>query len=102
MGKKISAQNEGKYPSLYDLFQPGERVKRKIKGDEGRIDEYEGIIMAMGEDQMEIYWDTMNGDYNPELIEEDFTLCSADEVVNGSQECSPIKKKRRSIIDEFI
>jgi hypothetical protein len=102
MEKKIDIQHQGKYPSLYDLFQPGERVKRNIKGDEGRIDEYEGIIMAMDHNQMEVYWDTMNGDYSPDLIDEDFTLCSVDEVLNGNQECSPIKKKRRSIIDEIL
>ena len=56
----------------------------------------------MDNNQMEVYWDTLNGDYTPELIDEDFTLCSVDEVLNGNQECSPIKKRRRSIIDEIF
>jgi hypothetical protein len=102
MEKKMPKYQEPAYPSLYDLFEPGERVQRKIKGDNGQTDEYEGIIMAMGYDQMEVYWDTLNGEYTPELIDEDFTLCSVDEVLNGNEECSPIKRKRRSIIDDII
>ena len=102
MEKKLPKHDEPAYPSLYDLFEPGERVRRKIKGDQGQTIEYEGIIMAMGRDLMEVYWDTLNGEYSPELIEDDFTLCSVDEVINGNHECSPIKKKRKSIIDDLI
>jgi hypothetical protein len=102
MIKKQYKDQINQYPSLYDLFEPGERVRRKMKGEQGQTDVIEGIIMAMDSDQMEIYWDTLNGEYTPELIDEDFTLCSVDEVLNGNRECSPIEKKRRSIIDHFI
>lgn len=91
-----------KYPSLYDEFQPGDRVYRKITVEKGKTEEYEGIIMAMDTDRMEVYWDTVDGEYNPSIIDEDFTMCSVDEVLNGNQECSPIKRKHKGIIDDLF
>lgn len=91
-----------KYPSLYEKFQPGDRVYRKINAENGKKEEYEGIIMAMDNDKMEIYWDTIDGKYDPSLIDDDFTLCSADEVLNGNEEYSPIKRKNKGIIDELF
>jgi hypothetical protein len=48
---------------------------------------------------MEIYWDTIDGEYSPDQIVDDFTLCDADEVYNGTQEYSPIKRKKKRIAD---
>ena len=87
-----------KDPSLFDYFKPGERVSRSIRDDDGKSMEYEGIIMALDDDRMEIYWDTLDGEYCPEVIEDDFTMCGIDEVLNGSEEYSPIKRKKRSFI----
>ncbi|MFO8077625.1 MAG: hypothetical protein R6U21_03155 [Thermoplasmatota archaeon] len=102
MDKKIENEKPVKYPSLYEKFQPGDRVYRKINVDNGKTEEYEGIIMAMDNDKMEIYWDTIDGEYNPSLIDDDFTLCSVDEVLNGTEEYSPMKRKHKGIIEELF
>mgnify|MGYP006273054269 CR=1 FL=1 len=98
--KKENAKTKG-YPSLYDEFKPGQRVIREYKKESGEIEEYEGIIMAMDPDYMEVYWDTIDGEYSPDQINDDFTLCDADEVYNGNMEYSPIKRKKKDIADYF-
>lgn len=102
MNKKTDNEKQDEYSSLYDVFQPGDRVYRKMIVDKHKIKEYEGIIMAMDAENMEIYWDTIDGEYNPNIIDDDFTLCSIDEALNGNEEFSPIKRKRKSFIDELI
>ena len=102
MVKKHPSTDKSKgYPSLYDNFRPGQRVIRQYKKESGDIEEYEGIIMAMDPDYMEVYWDTIDGEYSPIDIADDFTLCNADEVFNGNQEYSPIKRKKKRIADYF-
>ncbi|MFH1014067.1 MAG: hypothetical protein V1769_06135 [Thermoplasmatota archaeon] len=88
-----------KYPSLFTYFKPGERVSRNLRNDEGELEVYEGIIMALDDDRMEIYWDTLDGKYRPEVIEKDFTMCHVDEVLHGTENYSPIKRKKHSYID---
>lgn len=87
------------YPSLFQKFKPGDRVIRNWNGFKGNNEEYEGIIMTMDTDYLEIYWDTKNKTYCPKSIEEDFTKCSIDEVYNGNEEFSPIKSKKSSLND---
>ncbi len=99
MAKKDEEKKSKAYPSLYEEFKPGERVIRRLKKDSGEIEEYEGIIMAMDPDYMEVYWDTIDGEYSPDQIIDDFTLCDADEVFNGNQEYSPIKHKKKNVSD---
>jgi hypothetical protein len=99
--KEYANEDQKEYPSLFNTFRPGQRVVRQYKKDSGEIEEYEGIIMAMDAYNMEIYWDTVDGDYDPFEIIDDFTLCDADEVYNGSQEYSPIKRKKKGIADYF-
>jgi hypothetical protein len=99
MAKKNEYEKPKQYPSLYEEFKPGERVCRRLKKESGEVEEYEGIIMAMDPDYMEIYWDTIDGEYSPEQIIDDFTLCDADEVYNGNREYSPIKRKKKKIAD---
>ncbi len=99
--KQYNNANQKEYPSLFNTFRPGQRVVRQYKKDSGEIEEYEGIIMAMDAHNMEIYWDTVDGDYDPFEIVDDFTICDADEVYNGSQEYSPIKQKKKRIVDYF-
>ena len=99
MVKKNLDSKDKEYPSLYKKFKPGERVVRRYKNESGEIEEFEGIIMAMDPDFMEIYWDTINGEYSPDQIMDDFTLCNAEEVYNGNQEYSPIKHKKKHVVD---
>jgi hypothetical protein len=54
----------------------------------------EGIIMAMSNNQLEIYWDKIDGIYCSNLLDHDFTLCDFIDVIDGNHEYSPIKKKR--------
>jgi hypothetical protein len=86
-------------PSLFQKFQPGDRVTRSLNKDSRSREEYEGIIMAMDSDYLEIYWDIKNGSYCPNSIEEDFTKCLLDEVCMGNLEFSPIKRKKPSLND---
>jgi hypothetical protein len=95
---KIERGKIRKYPSLFDHFKPGERVVRSVRNNDGDIKVYEGIIMALDDDKMEVYWDTLDGRYRPEVIGNDFTLCSADEVLDGNTDFSPIKHKKQSYI----
>ena len=101
MSTKYDNLKQKKYPSLYDKFKPGERVIRHYKKESGEIELYEGIIMAMDNEYMEIYWDTIDGEYNPYQIIDDFTLCDANEVYNGNLEYSPIRRKKKRLEDYF-
>ncbi|RLF59642.1 MAG: hypothetical protein DRN27_01980 [Thermoplasmata archaeon] len=85
--------------SLYKHFKPGDRVKRSFQGDAGKSKRYEGIIMSMDHDKLEIYWDKIDGMYCPDLIEKDFTMCSFDEVMNGNYEFTPLKHKKSYLFD---
>ena len=85
--------------SLYKHFKPGDRVKRSFQEKKGKTKQYEGIIMAMDHDQLEIYWDKIDGMYCPDLIENDFTMCPFDEVMNGNYEFSPVKQKKSYLFD---
>lgn len=91
MNKDI--EEEG-YPSLYEAFDLGDRVKRIYKGEDGKYTEYKGIILAIGKDSLEIYWDTMDSKYRPENIDIGFTNCQVDEIFKGSNVYSPIIKDK--------
>jgi len=80
-----------KYPSLYDAFELGDRVKRVYK-DGRRNKEYKGIVLAIDDKSIEIYWDTLNGKYRPSYMDLTFTNCSVNEIFKGSEKFSPIKK----------
>ena len=80
--------------SLFRYFHPGERVRRKYKQEKGGKKQYEGIIMTMDHDSLEIYWDTIDGIYCPNIIEKDFTICGFDEVMKGNNTFSPVKHKK--------
>ena len=85
---------EKRYPSLYDTFDLGDRVKRVVYDEKGDIKEYRGIVLAIDENGVEIYWDTVNGHYRPKNMDVGFTSCSAEEVFKGNGRYSPIKKER--------
>ena len=80
------------YPPLYDAFELGERVKRIYKDKTGKNREYKGIVLAIDENSIEVYWDTKDGKYSPENTDMAFTNCQINEIFNGTEEYSPIKK----------
>ena len=80
------------YPSLYDAFQLGDRVKRTYKDKNGKNKEYRGIVLAIDEKGIEIYWDTKDGKYRPQDMDIAFTNCQIDEIFIGTEVYTPIKK----------
>ena len=92
MSKK-DGDKEKNYPSLYESFKLGERVVRTYKDDSGSSKEYRGLIMAISNDSMEIYWDTVNGKYRPIDMGVAFTKCKVNEVFKGTEHYTPIKKE---------
>jgi hypothetical protein len=85
----------GGYPSLYDAFNLGDRVKRIRKDKEGKPKEYKGTVLAIDEETIEIYWDTVNGKFRPEDMGIAFTTCPIYEIFNGTENYTPIKKEQR-------
>jgi hypothetical protein len=94
--KKI--ENE-KYPSLCDIFQLGDRVKRTQTNNKGIEKEYSGIIMEINDDSLEIYWDKINGIYDPKKIDCIFDNCQMNDIFNGNENFTPIKKEKYILIN---
>ena len=69
-------------------------MKRIIQQGKGQKKEVEGIIMSIDHDQLEVYWDTLDGIYCPKDIREVFTICNFEEVLYGTQKYSPIRLKK--------
>ena len=88
----MSKRKNRNYPSLYDAFELGDRVKRFYKDKSGANKEYKGIILAIDANGIEIYWDTRDGKYRPNDMEIAFTNCPVNEIFKGSDRYSPIKK----------
>lgn len=82
-----------RYPSLYDAFKLGDRVKRRYKDENGKSKEYMGIILAIDKENIEVYWDTLNGKYRPDNMDVTFTNCSVNNIFKGNKHYSPIKKE---------
>jgi len=80
------------YPSLFDVFVLGDRVKRVRKDKEGSTKEYKGIVLAIDKSGIEIYWDTCDGKFRPSGIDVTFTNCSVDEIFKGNDFYTPIEK----------
>ena len=80
------------YPSLYDAFELGDRVKRYYKNKNGKELEYKGIVLAIDSNSIEIYWDTQDGKYRPQDMDIAFTNCPITEIFKGSKEYTPIHK----------
>jgi len=91
---KNEMESKGKnYPSLYDAFELGDRVKRTIKDKKGRNTEYRGIVLAIDDNGIEIYWDTRDGKYRPNDMDVAFTNCPLAEIFKGNDKYSPIEKE---------
>ena len=96
MGKHRKKFKNESFQSLFDSFILGDRVSRKHYNQiNGKIDVYKGIIMAIDQDGIEIFWDMLNGKYRPNDMNIDFTYCSKREIFNGLEQFSPIKKDKK-------
>lgn len=93
MVKNKSKRKKKNYPSLYDAFELGDRVMRLYHDKNGKNREYKGIVLAIEDSSMEIYWDTRDGEYRPKGMNVAFTNCQITEIFNGSQKYSPITKR---------
>jgi len=89
--KKKGKANE--YPSLYDAFNLGDRVRRVYTDKNGKPQEYRGIVLAIDDCSIEIYWDTRDGKYRPEDMNIAFTTCPINEIFKGSNYYTPIEKE---------
>jgi hypothetical protein len=88
-------KNQNKeYPSLYEVFKLGDRVKRTYLDNNGNLNEYSGIIMAIYNDSINIYWDTINGRYKPKEFVNISNNLTLSDIFNGSKNYSSIKKER--------
>lgn len=86
-------KNSNDYPSLYDAFELGDRVKRTYTGEKGDNRTYRGIVLAIKNDGIEVYWDTKDGRYRPVDMDVAFTHCQLEEVYNGTKNYGPIQKE---------
>jgi len=80
------------YPSLYDAFDLGDRVKRVYKDKDGKNREYRGIVLAIDDNSIEVYWDTKDGKYRPNDMDLAFTNCQIKEIFQGNGKYTPIVK----------
>ena len=84
-------KDKDSFPSLYDAFRLGDRVKRTSKDKKGKSQEYKGTVLAIDKKSIEVYWDTLNGKFRPSGMNITFTECPLNEIFNGNQHYSPIK-----------
>jgi len=82
-------------PSLYDVFELGDRVKRIYKDINGGYVEFKGIVLAIDANSIEIYWDTQDGKYRPSDMNIEFTNCPINEIFTGTNGYSPIHKDKK-------
>ncbi len=80
------------YPSLYDAFDLGDRVKRIYKDKDGKEREYRGIVLAIDDNSIEVYWDSKDGKYRPRDMDLAFTNCQIKEIFKGNEKYTPIVK----------
>jgi len=89
---KGKREKKKEYPSLYDAFKLGQRVMRTYEDKYGKKREYEGIVLGIDKNGLEIYWDTINGYYKPKEMGISFTHCNVEEIFYGEGKYGPIKK----------
>ena len=85
-------ENQKNFPSIYDAFELGDRVRRTYKDKYGENIEYKGIVLAIDENGVEIYWDTIDGKYRPNEMNIAFTNCPKIEIFKGNEKYTPIEK----------
>ncbi len=94
MSKERIKKKKNNYPSLYDIFDLGDRVKRVYKDKNGKNKEYKGIVLAIDKNSIEIYWDSVDGKYRPKEMDIAFSNCQTKEVFSGSEKYSSIEKDK--------
>ena len=94
MSKGKANRKKDNYPSLYDIFDLGDRVKRVYKDKNGKNKEYKGIVLAIDKNSIEIYWDSVDGKYRPEEMDIAFSNCHAKEIFSGTNKYSSIEKDK--------
>jgi hypothetical protein len=93
----VKGRNKSKtknYPSLYDMFELGDRVKRFYIDKNGKNKEYKGIVLAIDTKSIEIYWDTIDGKYRPQEMDIAFSNCQIEEIFSGTDKYSSIEKDK--------
>ena len=93
MNKNENKENE-EYPSLYDAFNLGDRVKRVYKEQNGKSKEYKGTVLAIDKENIEVYWDTRDGKFRPDDMDVTFTTCPIYEIFKGNDGYTPIEKEK--------
>lgn len=94
MFNKYLRKEKNSFPSLYDMFCLGDRVSRIYKDNSGNFAEYEGIILGINEEGIEVCWDKRNSSRKRSSVEDiGFTNCSKYEVFNGNDNFTPIKRE---------
>jgi hypothetical protein len=99
LNKKKSVKNI--YPSLFEVYQLGDRVKRTYTNKDGKVEKYSGIILSINTNSLEIYWDTINGRYEPDEIDNIFDNCKLHDVFYGNEKYSQLKKEKYILYDIF-
>ena len=92
--KESNRKKKKNYPSLYDMFELGDRVKRKYKEESGKYIEYKGIVLAIDNNRVEICWDLIDGKYRSKERDIAFTNCHIKEIFSGTDRYSSIKKDK--------
>ncbi len=80
-------------PSLFEIFQLGDRVKRSYTDKDGNIQVYSGIIMDIYPDSINVFWDKVDDRYILNYFENVFKKLTINDIFNGSNNYSPIKKE---------
>lgn len=93
MVRYVDNKNIDEYPSLYDAFELGDRVKRIHKDKKGRDRTYKGIVLSIDNEGIEVYWDTKDGKYRPNDMRIAFSHCQIEEIFKGTKDYSPIEKE---------
>jgi len=92
MVEYIKNKENNEYPSLYDTFELGDRVKRTYKDENGKSRTYKGIILSINNRGIEVYWDTINDKYRPRGMDLAFSHCKLEEIFKGNSFFTPIEK----------
>ena len=74
------------------MFCLGDRVSRIYRDNHNNFVEYEGLVLGINEEGIEICWDKQNNSCKRSSLDNiDFTNCSKDEVFKGNNKFTPIK-----------
>lgn len=90
MGRKAKLKGKrSSYPKVSGRFKKGDRVRKTYHYPSEKLKRYEGVITRIGEDFMDVRWDTADGKRQAprEVREWDYSVFDG-----GGPYSSPIKK----------